>query len=120
LALAANDTSLVFARFNGGLLQFTLSSLTLEFKYCVPQDIVPQALFLNCSGSRLAIIDGNYMLRIFELGIVKAYSGGLPSAAGNADTAPGMKNNDAAAAVTVRVRRVVCCIALIMFSQRVA
>ncbi|KAJ3015471.1 WD repeat-containing protein 35 [Thoreauomyces humboldtii] len=63
--IAASETTLIVARLSGALHQFALPSVTLDNKYSIP--LRPQLIALNCTSSRLAIVDTAGVLKLFEL-----------------------------------------------------
>ncbi|KAJ3272616.1 WD repeat-containing protein 35 [Terramyces sp. JEL0728] len=65
ICIAASDTVLIVARQSGALLQYQLPSLVLDSIYNIP--VRPVSLSLNCTSTRLSILDNYGVLKLFEL-----------------------------------------------------
>ncbi|KAJ3153524.1 WD repeat-containing protein 35 [Geranomyces variabilis] len=76
-SITASEITLLVARQSGALHQFALPSITLDNKYTLP--LRTQSIMVNCSSTRLAILDVTGVLKLFELS--KGDSGALPAAA---------------------------------------
>ncbi|TPX61518.1 hypothetical protein PhCBS80983_g01035 [Powellomyces hirtus] len=63
--IAASESTLVVARQSGALHQFALPSITLDNKYTLP--LRTQSIALNCTSTRLAVLDVSGILKLFEL-----------------------------------------------------
>lgn len=76
----ASNNTIIVGRSSGVLLRYNLNPMSLEYKYIVR--CRPQKLTLNSNCQRLAIIDVNNVLSLFDL-FAKSESGGNGSGKGN-------------------------------------
>ncbi|KAJ3332051.1 WD repeat-containing protein 35 [Blyttiomyces sp. JEL0837] len=91
VTIAASETMLIVMRHSGALLQFALPSVTLEMKYNI--NFRPQIVSLNCNSTRLAMLDGTGVLKLFEMtkksSLIMTPNGGLVGVTGSGGSEEG-------------------------------